>query len=82
MQTLLAAGWRGALHGGAQRIERRCAVRSASRVRGRLGFGVVPIIPPEARVCWVAGWLAGWRAMPGVLKPTPTGVECSIVCNI
>lgn len=48
MQTLLAAGWRGALHGGAQRIERRCAVRSASRVRGRVGSGFVPIIPPEA----------------------------------
>lgn len=78
MQTLLAAGWRGALHGGAQRIERRCAVRSTSRFRGRVGSGVVPIIQPEARVCWLAGWLA----MPGVLKPTPTGVECSIVCII
>ena len=59
MQTLLAAGWRGALHGGARRIERRGAVRSATRVRGRVSSGVVPITSPEARVYWLAGWLAG-----------------------
>lgn len=75
MQTLLAAGWRGALHGGARRIERRGAVRSATRVRGRVSSGVVPIIPPEPRVCWLAGWLVGWRAMPGTLSHAyPSGM--------
>lgn len=68
MQTLLAAGWRGALHGAARRIERRGAVRSATRVRGRVSAGVVPITPPEPRVCWLAGWLAG-TPCPGLRIP-------------
>jgi hypothetical protein len=50
-------GLAGCLHGGAQRIERRCAVRTASRVRRRAGCGVVVpvVIPAEARECLLAG---------------------------
>jgi hypothetical protein len=55
VQTLLAAGRRGAVCTGARRIERRGALRSANwTVSGRVGRGVVPVVPPEARVCWLA----------------------------
>jgi len=27
----------------------------------------------------LAGWLVGWRAMPGTLYPTPTPVECCCI---